>query len=135
MSGKAPFAPKHKRTMPERFARWVLLFFTLFVLLSAGYTWATLNYTYSEGERVGYARKISHKGWLCKTWEGEISLSNTPGSQEAVFEYTVPEQAVVDKIRALEGKRVVILYQERKGIPSSCFGDTLYHAYDVREVK
>jgi hypothetical protein len=137
-SGTSPqsgFAPKRKPSFSERFARWVLIFFVLFIVLGAGYTWGSLHYTYSEGERVGLMRKLSHRGWLCKTWEGEISMANALGSQEQIFEYTVPNDAVVKKIRALEGKRVVILYKERKGIPSSCFGDTPYHAYDVREVK
>ncbi len=124
-----------KRSFSERLARWVLIFFFGSVAFFAIYTWGSLHYTYSEGERVGYARKLSHRGWLCKTWEGEIAMSNTPGSQEAVFAFTVRDDAVVEQLRALEGKHVSVLYHERKGVPTSCFGDTPYHVYGVRQIK
>jgi len=34
----------------------------------------TLQVVYSDGERVGYIQKISRKGWVCKTWEGELAM-------------------------------------------------------------
>lgn len=126
---------KPKKTFADRFARWVLIMVVLTIVGFALYTWATLNYTYSEGERVGYARKLSNKGWICKTWEGEISTTNSVGAQESVFQFTVRDPAVVEKFRALEGKQVTVLYKERVGIPTSCFGDTPHHAYDVRPIK
>ena len=126
---------KPKKTFADRFARWVLVFVLISIGGFAVYTWAALNYTYSEGERVGYARKLSNKGWVCKTWEGEISMTNSVGAQESMFAFTVRDPKVVEKLRALEGKQVTILYKERVGIPSSCFGDTPYHAYDVRAIK
>ena len=126
---------KPKKTFADRFARFVLIMVLLGMAGFALYTWVALNYTYSEGERVGYARKLSNKGWICKTWEGEISMSNSVGAQESLFSFTVRDQAVVDKFRALEGKQVTVLYKERVGIPTSCFGDTAYHAYDVRGIK
>jgi hypothetical protein len=126
---------KPKKTFADRFARWVLILVLLSITGFAIYTWGALNYTYSEGERVGYARKLSHKGWVCKTWEGEISMTNSVGAQESMFAFTVRDEAVVEKLRALEGKQVTILYKERAGLPSSCFGDTIYHAYDVRAIK
>jgi hypothetical protein len=131
----APQSGKPPKTFADRFARFVLYLVVLGVLGFALYTWATLNYTYSEGERVGFARKLSNKGWVCKTWEGEISMNNSVGAQESVFEFTVRDPAIVEKFRALEGKQVTVLYKERVGIPSSCFGDTPYHAYDVRAIK
>jgi len=135
--GAAGPAPDNtpKRTFADRFARFVLILVVLTLVGFALYTWATLNYTYSEGERVGYARKLSKKGWICKTWEGEISTTNSVGAQESVFEFTVPNEAIVEKFRALEGKHVTVLYKERAGIPTSCFGDTPYHAYDVRPIQ
>jgi hypothetical protein len=128
-------AGKPPKTFADRFARFVLYLVVLAVFGFALYTWATLNYTYSEGERVGFARKLSNKGWVCKTWEGEISVTNSVGAQESVFSFTVRDSAVVEKFRALEGKQVTVLYKERVGIPTSCFGDTPYHAYDVRAIK
>jgi len=126
---------KPQRSFGDRFARFVLAVVVLGIFGFAAYTWATLNYTYSEGERVGYARKLSKKGWVCKTWEGEISMTNAVGAQESVFSFSVRDESVVEKFRALEGKHVTVLYKERVGIPTSCFGDTPYHAYDVRPIK
>lgn len=132
--GTAP-AGNPKKPFADRFARFVLVVVVLGILGFAAYTWFTLSYTYSEGERVGYARKLSKKGWICKTWEGEISMTNAVGAQESLFAFTVREESVVEKLRALEGKHVTILYKERVGIPTSCFGDTPYHVYDVRPIK
>jgi len=128
-------AGKPPKTFADRFARFVLILVVLSFVGFALYTWGALNYTYSEGERVGFARKLSNKGWVCKTWEGEISTTNSVGAQESVFGFTVRDPAIVEKFRALEGKQVTVLYKERVGIPSSCFGDTPYHAYDVRGIK
>jgi hypothetical protein len=133
-TGTAPEG-KPKKSFGDRFARFVLALVVLGVLGFAAYTWIALNYTYSEGERVGYARKLSNKGWVCKTWEGEISMTNSVGAQESVFAFSVRDPAVVEKLRALEGKHVTIMYKERVGVPTSCFGDTPYHAYDVRAIK
>ena len=124
-----------RRTFADRFARGVLVVVLFSIVGFALYTWGTLHYTYSEGERVGYARKLSNKGWICKTWEGEISTTNSVGAQESIFQFTVRDPAVVEKFRALEGKQVTVLYKERVGIPTSCFGDTRYHAYDIRAIK
>lgn len=132
-TGAAPGKPP--KSFGDRFARGVLIFVVLCLIGFAIYTWGTLHYTYSEGERVGYVRKLSNRGWLCKTWEGEISMTNSVGAQETTFAFTVRDPAVVEKLRALEGKQVTVLYKERVGIPSSCFGDTPYHAYDVRAIK
>jgi hypothetical protein len=126
---------KPQKTFADRFARFVLIMVVVGIVGFALYTWAALNYTYSEGERVGYARKLSNRGWICKTWEGEISMTNAVGAQESTFAFTVRDPAVVEKFRALEGKHVTILYKERVGIPSSCFGDTPFHAYDVRPIQ
>lgn len=128
-------AGKPKKSFTERLARWVLIVVFGSIALFALYTWGSLHYTYSEGERVGYARKLARRGWICKTWEGEIAMSNTPGAQESVFAFTVRDPAVVDQFRKLEGKHVTVLYHERKGVPSSCFGETPYHVYGVRELK
>ena len=94
-------------------------------LLFSLYTWASLNWVYSSGERAGYVQKFSLKGYLCKTWEGEIVLVSMPGTQAEKFFFTVHE-AVAKKVNDSMGLRVKIHYQEHKGIPSSCFGETAY---------
>ncbi len=95
-------------------------------LLFSLYTWASLNWVYSSGERAGYVQKFSLKGYLCKTWEGEIVLVSMPGTQAEKFFFTVHDEAVAKKLNDSMGLRVKIHYQEHKGIPSSCFGETAY---------
>ena len=98
----------------------------------AGYTWITLQWSYSDGERAGYVQKLSRKGWLCKTWEGEMAMVTMPGTVAEKFAFTVREPAVVAKLNANVGRRVALHYEQHKWIPSSCFGDSEYFVTDVR---
>jgi hypothetical protein len=103
-------------------------------LLAVGWIWLTLHWSYSEGERTGYVQKLSKKGWICKTWEGEIVLVTMPGAIPEKFEFTVRDESVAEKINSHAGNRVVLHYQQHKLIPSSCFGETEYFVDNVREV-
>jgi hypothetical protein len=94
------------------------------VVLFALYTWFTLSWSYSEGERAGYLQKFSRKGWICKTWEGEILLSSMPGAIPERFAFSVRDDAIAKELMAATGKRVVLSYAQHKGVPSSCFGET-----------
>ncbi|HEY0064581.1 MAG TPA: hypothetical protein VGC21_20870 [Telluria sp.] len=93
-------------------------------LLFAIYTWFTLSWSYSEGERAGYLQKFSKKGWICKTWEGEILLSSMPGAIPERFEFSVRDDEIARQLTAATGKRVVLSYAQHKGVPTSCFGET-----------
>ena len=111
-----------------KYVIWTLVIpVTLFVL----YTWTSLNWVYSSGERAGYVQKFSLKGYVCKTWEGEIVLVSMPGTQAEKFVFTVKNEAIAKKVNDSLGKRVKIVYEEHKGIPSSCFGETSYFVQDV----
>lgn len=103
-------------------------------LLIVGWVWLTLHWSYAEGERTGYVQKLSKKGWVCKTWEGEIVMVTMPGAIPEKFEFTVRDESVVEKINSHAGNRVVLHYQQHKFIPSSCFGETEYFVDNVREV-
>ncbi len=98
------------------------------------YTWSALTYTYSGGERgPGYIQKFSKKGWICKTWEGELALLPLPGTfSPERFDFTVRDNNVAQYINASLGKRVVLTYQQHKGIPTSCFGETEYFVTAVK---
>ena len=78
--------------------RAVLAFLLLAILAGWGFTWATLHWTYSSGERAGYVQKLSKKGWLCKTWEGEIALVTIPGTVAEKFQFTVRDEAIAKQI-------------------------------------
>ena len=96
------------------------------VLGLAGFTWVTLHWSYSEGERAGYVQKISRKGFVCKTWEGEMAMVTLPGTVAEKFAFTVRDPAVADTLNASIGKRMTLHYEQRKWIPTSCFGETEY---------
>ncbi len=106
---------------------------TLVVLaaLVAAYFWAALTWSYSSGERAGWAQKFSHKGWVCKTWEGELALVSLPGSAVEKFYFTVHDDAAAKEIQAAVGKRVTLHYDEKVGLPTSCFGETRYFVTSV----
>jgi hypothetical protein len=104
-------------------------------LVLGAYVWLALSFSYSEGERAGYAQKFSKRGWLCKTWEGELAMANLPGTMPEVFLFSVRDEAVAAKLNAEMGNRVVLTYEQHLGIPTSCFGETSYFVVDVRKAE
>ncbi len=108
---------------------WALL---IPILLFALYTWAALTWVYSSGERAGYVQKLSEKGWVCKTFEGELVLVSMPGTQAEKFYFTVRDKNVAKRINETVGKRVRLIYEEHKGVPTDCFGETGYFVHDVQ---
>jgi len=103
------------------------------VLVFSLWTWVTLGYVYSSGYRTGYIQKLSKKGWLCKTWEGELAMIPPPGTvTPQIFSFTVPNDSIANILLQDLGKRVTLTYEEHRGIPTSCFGDTDYFVSNVR---
>ena len=109
----------------------VLAVLAALVALIALYFWAALTWSYSSGERAGWAQKFSHKGWICKTWEGELALVSLPGSAVEKFYFTVHDDAAAKAIQQAVGKRVTLHYEEKVGLPTSCFGETRYFVNKV----
>jgi len=105
------------------------------VALVAGYLLFVFNWSYSEGERAGWIQKFSSKGWLCKTWEGEMAMVSMPGSMSEKFLFTVWDDATAEQISKLMGKRVSLHYEEKAGIPTTCFGDTRYYVTKITPVE
>ncbi len=103
-------------------------------VIIALWIWVALGYTYSTGERAGYLQKISKKGWICKTWEGEIAQTPLPGATPQYFEFTVRNDSIASLLEQNAGKQVSLTYEEHRGIPSSCFGDTRYFVTAVRRI-
>jgi hypothetical protein len=101
-----------------------LLVLLALLALAALYFWAALTWSYSSGERAGWVQKLSNKGWLCKTWEGELALVSLPGSVPEKFYFTIRDDAVAAQLIQVMGKRVSLHYEEKVGLPTTCFGDT-----------
>jgi hypothetical protein len=118
--------------------KWLLLplgIVLLPVLVFALWAWVTLGYVYSTGNRSGYVQKLSKKGWLCKTWEGELAMAPLPGTMTPqIFAFTVRSDSVAALLEKDLGRRVTITYNEHRGIPTNCFGETGYFVTDVRTV-
>jgi hypothetical protein len=104
----------------------------LLVVLIGAYTFFTLTWAYSRGERAGYVQKFSQRGWLCKTWEGELAMVNVPGALQERFEFTVRDDLVAQHLLGSMGKRVTVTYDQHKGVPTSCFGETEYFVTAVK---
>ena len=105
----------------------LLLVFAVVVLLAALLLWAALTWSYSTGERAGWVQKLSKKGWICKTWEGELALVSLPGSTPEKFYFTIRDDAVAEQVTRAMGKRVSLHYEEKVGLPTTCFGETRHY--------
>jgi len=115
------------------FMRFILIAVAVVLAVLGAWTLFTLNWAYSDGERAGYVQKLAEKGWICKTWEGEMAMVTMPGTVAEKFYFTVPDDAVAQKINATVGRRVVLHYEQHRWIPNSCFAETEYFVTDVRE--
>jgi hypothetical protein len=118
--------------------KWPLILLGIFVVLPATvfaiWTWIALSWTYSEGDRAGYVQKFSHKGWICKTWEGELSMVNIPGAAQERWVFSVRDDSIAEVIKQHMGNKVSLAYEEKRGIPSDCFGETQHFVVGVRRV-
>ena len=125
---------------PKPFFRrkWVILTLVALVLLPFAvmgiWVGATLGFSYSKGERAGYLQKLSDKGWVCKTWEGELALQNMPGAAPEIFRFSVRSDEVAKQIQSFEGQKVAVHYEQHKGVPSTCFGESEYFVTGVTKV-
>jgi hypothetical protein len=128
-----PEASLRKRKI--RWKIWLpLILLVLPAAAFAAYTWVTLHYAYSTGQRSGYIQKISKKGWICKTWEGELAMTTVPGTAPQIFDFSVRDEATAQRIEQAAGQRVALTYEQHRGVPSSCFGETEYFVTGVRTI-
>lgn len=111
--------------------RFLLLGIPAAIGLIALYFWIVLQWDYSSGERAGWVQKFSRKGWICKTWEGELAMVNMPGAAQEKFPFTVRDDAVARKLNKAMGRRVSLHYDEKVGLPTTCFGETRHWVTDV----
>jgi hypothetical protein len=107
--------------------------YLLLLVLAAGavmalWSWVTLTFYYSEGNRAGLLQKFSRKGYFCRTQEGELvlSLNFQPGVSPPIWLFSVRDRKVGDELDQAVGSWVELHYTEHPGIPSRCFGDTRY---------
>jgi hypothetical protein len=126
-------APSWRR----RHWRMLALLFVLIVpaAICAAWVWSSLTISYSAGERAGYVQKISKKGWVCKTWEGELAQANLPGTMPQIFKFSIRNDSIARILERDMGKQVSVSYQEHRGVPTTCFGETNYYITNVHPVQ
>ncbi len=111
--------------------KWVA---ALLLLAAAGYLFFIFNWSYSDGDRAGYLQKLSRKGWICKTYEGELAMTTVPGVAPVIWTFSVRiwDDLLASQINGLLGKKVVVHYRELRYLPSTCFGETSYFVDSVK---
>jgi hypothetical protein len=115
--------------------RALIIGLTAIVLVAVLWTWFTLSWSYSDGERAGVLQKFSRKGWVCKTYEGELALYIVGGVAPEIWSFSVRDEGIVEQLNAMVGERVRLHYTEHKAIPSSCFAETAYFVDGVTRVE
>ena len=117
--------------------KWLLIALALLMLVPAlafgAWAWLALSFPYSEGERTGYVQKISNKGWVCKSWEGELTMPTQPGVPPQTFAFSTRDNAVAERLLKLSGERVTLRYEQHRFVPTTCFGETEYFIKAVHE--
>lgn len=93
------------------------------------------SYTISEGTRTGILFKISKKGKIFKTYEGQLQLAGaTIMNKESTFEFSVENEAIYNSLQEYEGKNIRLHYKEKvDAFPWQ--GDTNYLVYKVETIK
>ena len=139
----APSIPPEPDVAPtpkprSRYRKWLIITGVTIVVLPIIafmiWSWVALSYSYSDGDRAGYVQKFSRKGWICKTWEGELAMVNIPGAMQERWTFSVRSDSIADLITKSMGKQVSLHYEEKRGIPTTCFGETDYFVTGVRSV-
>jgi len=124
-----------KQTKQRGFVLILGLGLVIVLALFSAYTWLSLSWSYSTGERAGYVQKFSHKGFVCKTWEGELAIISIPGTLSEKFYFSVMDDDIASKVNKSLGKKVSLTYEQHIGVPSNCFGETQYFVTDVHVIE
>ena len=119
----------------RRFGRILLIVLGLVLLLGGLWTWFALSWSYSEGERAGILQKFSKKGWICKTYEGELALYVVGGVAPQLWYFSARDDKVAEQLAGAVGSQVRIHYTEHRGVPTSCFAETPNYAESFTRVQ
>ena len=117
---------------PTKYLKSIVIAVVILAVLVTAYFALALKWSYSTGDRAGWLQKLSDKGWICKTWEGEMALVSLPGTSAIEkFAFTVRDDKVAAELAKVMGKRVTLHYEEKVGLPTSCFGETRHYVTAV----
>ncbi len=119
----------------SRVGRVLLWLVLLLVVLSVLWTMFTLSWSYGDGERAGVLQKFSRKGWICKTYEGELALYVVGGVSPEIWHFSVREESLAASINQTIGQRVRLHYTEHPLVPTTCFAETRYFVDKAEPIK
>jgi hypothetical protein len=111
-----------------RLGRILIIVLVVAVLLGVLWTWFALSWSYSDGERAGILQKFSRKGWICKTYEGELALYVVGGVAPQIWHFSTRDADLAKKLTSAVGSQIRLHYTEHRGVPTSCFAETPYFA-------
>lgn len=118
----------------RRFGKIGLIVLAIIILLPALWTWFSLSWAYSEGERAGVLQKFSKKGWLCKTYEGELAQYVVGGVAPQIWHFSTRDAELAKGLSQAVGQQVRVHYSEHRGVPTSCFAETPYFAQSFERI-
>ena len=116
----------------RRFGRIAIILVALLILVPVVWTWFSLSWAYSEGERAGVLQKFSNKGWLCKTYEGELALYVVGGVAPQIWHFSTRDEELAKALSQAVGEQIRVHYTEHRFVPTSCFAETPYFAQSFR---
>jgi len=119
----------------RRFGRAAIIVVSILILAPVLWTWFALSWSYSEGERAGVLQKFSKKGWLCKTYEGELAQYVVGGVAPQIWYFSTRDEELAKALSKVVGEQIRLHYSEHRGIPTSCFADTPYFAESFQSME
>lgn len=116
------------------FRRVLLILIAVLIAAVALWTWFTLSWAYSTGDRAGVLLKFSKKGWICKTYEGQLALYVVGGVAPQLWDFSTRDEALAARLSQAVGEEIQLSYEEHRGVPTNCFAETPYFANDFSVV-
>lgn len=110
------------------FKRALLILVGGLILAAVLWTWFTLSWAYSTGDRAGVLLKFSKKGWVCKTYEGQLALYVVGGVAPQLWDFSTRDAELAAKLSEAVGQEIQLHYREHRGVPTNCFAETPYFA-------
>jgi len=100
-----------------KWRKYLNIFLVSLLLIAAVAIYFVYFFTYSEGNRAGVLVKFSKKGYLFKTYEGELNVGgvgNLPNTAQMnqIWLFSVKDGAVADSLMGLEGRKVSLHYNQ-----------------------
>ncbi len=119
--------------VPKKKKKWKLKFFLIFFLVIGFAFYFCFLRPYSSGFREGYVTKLSKKGFVFKTWEGELSktvISPDPNP----WKYSVASSAIADSLNNIDQRVYVKLHYNEYIFQIFFKGDTKYFIDKIQKM-